>query len=81
MDHGQYGNYARSGAALAVAAGVPVVPVAHNAGKCWPARRFLKFPGTIQVVVGTALETGNGDSKLLTARAQEWITAQQRKIQ
>lgn len=81
MDHGQYGNFARSGAALAVAAGVPVVPVAHNAGKCWPARRFLKFPGIITVVVGPALDTSSGDSKGLTTSAQEWITARQREIQ
>lgn len=80
MDHGQYGNYARSGAALAVAAGVPIVPIAHNAGKCWPARQFIKYPGTIRVVIGTALDTSGGDSKGLTSAAQQWITSQQEQI-
>ncbi len=28
--------------------GLPVVPVAHNAGLYWPRRRFLRFPGTIK---------------------------------
>lgn len=80
LNHGEYGEYARSGAALAVAAGVPIVPVAHNAGKCWPARRFLKYPGTITVIFGKPLETMGGDSKALTASAREWITARQQEI-
>ncbi|MBV8848605.1 MAG: 1-acyl-sn-glycerol-3-phosphate acyltransferase [Methylobacteriaceae bacterium] len=29
--------------------GVPCIPVALNAGLFWPRRRFLRFPGTIQV--------------------------------
>ena len=28
--------------------GVPVVPVAHQAGLFWPRRRFLRYPGTIK---------------------------------
>lgn len=80
LNHGHYGQYARSGAALAVAAGVPIVPIAHNAGKCWPARRFLKHPGIITVVIGRALDTSSGDSKALTTAAQQWITARQQEI-
>lgn len=34
---------------LYVAAGVPVVPVAHNAGLFWPKRGIMKYPGTIKV--------------------------------
>src|SRR5690606_33636498 len=39
--YGSVGNYARSGAALAAAAGVAILPVAHNAGRHWPPRKFL----------------------------------------
>ncbi len=80
MNYGEYGQYARSGAALAIAAGVPIVPVAHNAAKCWPARRYLKYPGTITVVFGEALDTGKGDSKALTQAAEAWIKARQREL-
>jgi 1-acyl-sn-glycerol-3-phosphate acyltransferase len=80
LDHGQYGQYARSGAALAAAAAVPIVPVAHNAGRCWPARRFLKHPGIITVVIGPPLDTSGGDSKALTTATQQWITARQQEI-
>jgi len=80
LNHGEYGPYARSGTALAVAAGVPIVPVAHNAGRHWPARRFLKHPGTITLVFGAPLDTAGGDSKALTQAAESWIKAKQREI-
>lgn len=41
---------------LAHSAGVPIVPVYHNAGACWPARKFLKYPGLIDCVLGNPIE-------------------------
>jgi 1-acyl-sn-glycerol-3-phosphate acyltransferase len=73
---GQSGNYARSGAELAVRAGVPIVPVAHNAGRCWPPRRFLKFPGTVQLVFGAPIDTRGGNSRELTEQVRQWIEAE-----
>lgn len=34
-------------ASLYLHLGIPVIPVAHNAGLFWPRRGFLKYPGTI----------------------------------
>jgi 1-acyl-sn-glycerol-3-phosphate acyltransferase len=36
VPHGQIGKFSRGGTALAVNAGLPVLPIAHNAGKFWP---------------------------------------------
>ena len=80
MDPGQQGKYARSGAALAIEAGVPIVPVAHNAGRCWPGRRFIKRPGTITVVIGEPIDTIDRSSKELTENAREWIESHQQRI-
>ncbi len=80
MSPGEVGKYARSGAALAVAAGVPIVPMAHNAGHCWPSKHFLKYPGTITLVVAPPLDTHGGDSKILTEEARAWITETQHRI-
>lgn len=77
VDSGQKGKYARSGAALAIAAGVPVLPLAHNAGLFWPGRRFLKFPGTIKVVIGKPIATEGLSSKELTEQVEEWIEGHQ----
>ena len=40
---GRRRKYQLGGAFLACHAGAPVVPVAHNAGRCWPRNSFLKF--------------------------------------
>lgn len=77
IPYGQYGEYARSGAALAVAAGVPVLPVAHNAGRHWPARKFLKYPGTITMEFGKPVPTMNGSSKEITRLVETWIKSRQ----
>ncbi|MDX8384756.1 MAG: lysophospholipid acyltransferase family protein [Ghiorsea sp.] len=44
---GETGNYQPSAIMLAKKAGVAVLPVAHNAGVCWPKGSYLKHPGTI----------------------------------
>lgn len=77
---GKVGNYARSGATLACKAGVPIVPVAHNAGLCWPSKKFLKYPGTIEVVIGAPIDTASGDSKALTEQVKTWIEGEIAKL-
>lgn len=72
---GQTGKYGRSAAALAVAANVPLLPIAHNAGAFWPAHRFLKQPGTIHLVFGEPLTTDSQNSRQMTDQASEWIEA------
>lgn len=70
---GTRGRYNAGGAALAVRAGVPVVPVAHNAGTLWPRRGFLKHPGTIHVKVGRALDTEDKRAREISRAAEAWI--------
>ena len=70
---GETGTYGRSGTALAIAAQVPLLPIAHNAGTCWPAHKFLKYPGTIHVVIGKPIPTIDADSKQLTEEVKLWI--------
>lgn len=66
-------KFSRGGAKLALAAGVPVLPVALNAGKCWPPRRFLKFPGLITVEIGAPIPSEGHDAASLTSSAETWI--------
>jgi len=48
-DPGQTGDYQASGIMLARKAGAGILPMAHNAGTCWPKRGFIKYPGTVRV--------------------------------
>ena len=70
---GERGRYARSGAEIAIRAGVPLLPIAHNSGECWLNKRMTKLPGTITVVIGELIETENKNSRELTAQAELWI--------
>lgn len=69
----QPGHYKLGGARLAVATGYPVIPVAHNAGHCWPRRRFIKQPGTIDVVIGPCISVENKTPEVVLAEAKDWI--------
>lgn len=77
---GTMGEFHVGGAYLASKAGVPVVPVAHNAGEFWPRHGFLKRPGTIRVVIGTPIEGMGRKAEAINSEAREWMTAAMEKI-
>ena len=63
----------RGGAALAHAAGRPIVVVAHDAGRYWPAHRLAKYPGTIQVRISPPLATKGRNVSEVNRLAEEWL--------
>ena len=75
MPAGQTRRYGVGGAALAVEAGVLVVPVAHNAGYFWARKGLLKKPGTVRVVIGPPIATAGRDPRDINAEAQAFIEA------
>ena len=60
---GEVGHYNAGGVLLAMIAGVPIVPVAHNAGEFWPRRSFLTKPGEIQLRIGSPIATQGVEKK------------------
>lgn len=70
---GEKGNYQIGGAWLAVKAGAPVVPVAHNAGRCWPRNALIKHPGEITVVIGPVIPTQGRKASEVLAETEQWI--------
>ena len=73
MPPGARRRFKQGGARLAVHTGRPVVPVAHNAGDCWPRNSFYKYPGTIRVVVGAPIETAGRKAAQVNRVAEQWI--------
>ena len=59
-------------AALAVAMGVPVIPVATNSGEHWGRTSFLKHPGVIQIAVGSPLPAFLPRGELVQAIEAAW---------
>ncbi|HJS37966.1 MAG TPA: lysophospholipid acyltransferase family protein [Burkholderiales bacterium] len=74
---GEKRAYHQGGAWLAVSCRVPVVPVAHNAGRLWPRNAFLKRAGTVTVRIGPPIATLGREPKDVIAEARAWIEAQQ----
>lgn len=66
-------RFSRGGAKLALAANVPVVPIAHNAGLFWPPRKFIKRPGLVRVVIGEPIQVAGKSADDLTELAEQWI--------
>ncbi|HWD30684.1 lysophospholipid acyltransferase family protein [Pseudomonas caricapapayae] len=80
---GQIGKFSRGGTALAVNAGLPVLPIAHNAGKFWPKQGWNKRAGTIEVVIGAPMYAeGTGPRAIaeLNDRAAAWNEQAQRDM-
>ncbi|MGQ0509733.1 MAG: lysophospholipid acyltransferase family protein [Betaproteobacteria bacterium] len=77
---GKRRRYQPGGAWLAVHAGVPVVPVAHNAGLLWPRYAFMKRAGTVTFRIGPQIPTKGRDPNQVIAEAEAWIEAQQAEL-
>jgi 1-acyl-sn-glycerol-3-phosphate acyltransferase len=75
MPPGETRRYGAGGAAVAVAAGALIVPVAHNSAYFWPRRGWLKRPGTIRVVIGPPIATAGRDVRDINEEAQRFIEA------
>lgn len=72
-------RFSRTGAALAIAAKVPVIPIAHNAGNFWPRGPWIKQAGTITVQVGKAIMPEvNETTSSITTSAETWINEQKK---
>lgn len=77
---GKTHKYKIGGALLAENSGYPVIPVAHNAGEFWPRHSFIKWPGTISVVIGPAIETKGRSANEINEEVFNWIENTMKEI-
>ena len=80
IPRGQVGQYKTGGTRLAVATGVPVVPVAVNSATCWPRRGLVKVPGTVDVSIGKPIPSTGRDPDDLMREVQAWIESEMRRL-
>jgi 1-acyl-sn-glycerol-3-phosphate acyltransferase len=73
IPYGEVGHYKLGGARLASSTGYPVLPIAHNAGRYWPKRKFIKKPGTVKVIIGPLIETQGRSAEEVLALTKAWI--------
>ncbi len=78
---GQPSRYTKGAAMLAVRAGVPVLPMAHTAGRCWPAGHFSKYPGTIHVELGPLIPTQGRSADDVHEELERWIRSKAAELE
>lgn len=66
---GQQARYKMGGAVLAARSGRSVLPLAHNAGEFWPRHSFVKWPGCIDVVIGSPIATAGKSPEQINQEA------------
>lgn len=77
---GRRGRYKSGGARLAARLGVPVVPIAHNAGERWPRKSFIKRPGTITVSIGPVIPSTGKAGERVSQEVETWIENEMQRI-
>lgn len=70
---GERQKYHPGGGMLAEKSGYPVIPIAHNAGYLWPRNSFLKWPGTITMIIGSPIQSRGKKAVQVTREVEEWI--------
>lgn len=73
---GERGKYQIGGAWLATHTKTQVVPVAHNAGNCWPKNSFIKNPGVIQIHIGKPIPSAGLKADVLNTQVETWIESE-----
>lgn len=72
---GTLGAFSAGAAMLATHSGASILPIAHNAGDCWPARSIKRYPGTVRFVVGAPISPAGKSTKQLNKEITLWVSA------
>ncbi len=70
---GTRAKYKTGGARMAQELGVPIIPVAHNAGYLWPKGVFGKRSGTLTVSFGKPIDPRGKTLPALSQEVANWI--------
>ena len=65
------GKFARSAADLAIKNNVDLIPIYHDSGLYWKNKKFIKFPGTVKVIIGAPIQ--GRDSSEMTKNLEDWM--------
>lgn len=68
------------GAIVSQRTGYAVLPIAHNAGEFWPRHSWIKWPGTIRVVIGPPIQPGDRKPEAIIAEVAGWINRECERI-
>ena len=77
---GSKGTYKSGATRLAIATGVPVVPIAVTSARCWPRKSLLLRPGVIDIPIGTPIPSIGREAEELMREIETWVEAEMRRL-
>jgi 1-acyl-sn-glycerol-3-phosphate acyltransferase len=77
---GERGTYKMGAALLAVATGVPLVPIAVTSARCWPRKTFWLKPGIVDISIGKPIPVAGREAGDLMREVEAWIEAEMRRL-
>lgn len=77
---GKHKPFSKSAAMIACKAGVPLVPVAHNAGEHWSPKHWVKQSGVLSLRIGQPIATAGRSPDEVIAEAEDWVESQLAEI-
>jgi 1-acyl-sn-glycerol-3-phosphate acyltransferase len=77
---GSQSRYQSGAARLALAANVPLVPVAVTSARCWPRKSWLLQPGVIDISIGAPIPVQGRSPDALTREVEGWIESEMRRL-
>jgi len=80
IPRGRQGEYKTGAARLAIAAGVPIVPIAVTSARCWPRKSFLLRPGVIDISIGRPIPSADRRPEELMAEVRTWIEGEMHRL-
>ena len=69
------------GAALAARTGRPIVVVAHDGGRYWPAHSFKKRAGTVQVRISEPIPSEGKNHMEINELSENWLNRQMQEME
>ena len=80
IPRGQRGVYKNGGTRLAVQTGAPVIPVAVTSARVWPRKAFIKYPGVVDVSIGSAIPSTGRRAEEVMNEVEAWIEGEMRRL-
>jgi 1-acyl-sn-glycerol-3-phosphate acyltransferase len=77
---GAQGAYKSGATRLAVATGVPVVPIAVTSARCWPRKSLKLRPGVIDISIGVPIASAGREADDLMREIESWVEAEMRRL-
>ncbi len=74
VEYGKLAKFKMGGILLSIETNTPIIPIAHDSGKCWNNRNpFIKSPGLITVSIGPIIRPDNLSPEELNQKVRNWI--------